>query len=98
MAGTRQYETDIAIVGAGGAGIAAGIEAHAAGARALAFEMGSEPGGAAITSGGGCLIVGSPLQREHGIHDTPDLAFKNWMDWGGPSADALWPRYYIEHT
>jgi predicted oxidoreductase len=98
MAGTRQYETDIAIVGAGGAGIAAGIEARAAGARALAFEMDSEPGGAAITSGGGCLIVGSPLQREHGIHDTPDLAFKNWMDWGGPSADALWARYYIEHT
>ena len=63
MAGGRQYETDIAIVGAGGAGVAAGIEARDAGARVIAFENGSEPGGAAIISGGGCLIVGSPLQK-----------------------------------
>src|SRR5499427_7053800 len=98
MAGVRQYETDVAIVGAGGAGVAAGIEAREAGARAIAFEKSSEPGGAAIISGGGCLIVGSPLQKEHGIHDTPDLAFKDWMDWGGPSADAVWARYYIEHS
>jgi flavocytochrome c len=98
MAGARQYETDIAIVGAGGAGMAAGIEARGAGARAVAFEQGAEPGGAAIISGGGCLIVGSPLQKEHGVRDTPDLAFNDWMAWGGPSADAVWARYYIEHS
>jgi fumarate reductase flavoprotein subunit len=50
MAGLKQYETDIAIVGAGGAGVAAGIEARDAGARAIAFERSSEPGGAAIIS------------------------------------------------
>jgi predicted oxidoreductase len=98
MTGVRQYETDIAIVGAGGAGMAAGIEARDAGARVIAFEKSSEPGGAAIISGGGCLIVGSPLQKENGIHDTPDLAFKDWIEWGGPSVDAVWARYYIEHT
>jgi predicted oxidoreductase len=98
MADVRQYETDIAIVGAGGAGVAAGIEARGARARVIAFEQSSEPGGAAIISGGGCLIVGSPLQRENGIHDTPDLAFKDWMVWGGPSVDAVWARYYIEHS
>src|SRR5262247_1345159 len=98
MVGVRQYETDIAIIGAGGAGVAAGIEARDAGARAIAFEQGSELGGAAIISGGGCLIVGSPLQKQNGIHDTPDLAFQDWIAWGGPSADAVWARYYIEHT
>ena len=98
MAGVKQYETDIAIVGAGGAGVAAGIEARDAWARAIAFEKSSEPGGAAIISGGGCLIVGSPLQHQNGIHDTPDLAFKDWIEWGGPSADAVWARYYTEHT
>jgi len=98
MAGVKQYETDIAIVGAGGAGIAAGIEAHDAGAHAIVFEKSSEAGGAAIISGGGCLIVGSPLQQKNGIHDTPDLAFKDWIDWGGPSVDAVWARYYIEHA
>ena len=62
------------------------------------FEKSSEAGGAAIISGGGCLIVGSPLQQKNGIHDTPDLAFKDWIDWGGPSVDAVWARYYIEHA
>ena len=98
MAGAREYEADIAIVGAGAAGVAAGIEARDAGARAIAFEKSAEPGGAAIISGGGCLIVGSPLQKANGIDDTPDLAFNDWITWGGPSADEVWARYYIEHT
>ncbi len=98
MAAVKQYETDVAIVGAGGAGVAAGIEARDAGARAIAFEKCSELGGAAIISGGGCLIVGSPLQEANGIHDTPDLAFKDWITWGGPSVDQVWARYYIDHT
>jgi predicted oxidoreductase len=93
-----QYRTDIAIIGAGAAGIAAGIEAREAGARALAFEKFSEPGGAAIISGGGCLIVGSPVQKARGIRDTPDLAFDDWIKWGGPSVDTVWARYYIDHT
>jgi predicted oxidoreductase len=98
MADARHYETDVAIIGAGGAGIAAGLEARAVGARAIAFEQDREPGGAAIVSGGGCLIVGSPLQQANGIEDTPDLAFKDWIAWGGPSADVVWARYYIEHS
>ena len=93
-----QYQTDIAIIGAGAAGIAAGIEARDAGARAIAFEKYSEPGGAAIISGGGCLIVGSPVQKARGIRDTPDLAFDDWIKWGGPSVDTVWARYYIDHT
>ena len=98
MSDVKHYETDVAIVGGGGAGIAAGIEARDAGAHAIAFEKDAEPGGAAIISGGGCLIVGSPLQKQNGIEDTPDLAFNDWMAWGGPSADEVWARYYIEHS
>ena len=98
MAEIKRYETDVAIIGAGGAGMAAGIEARDSGARAMSFEMSSEPGGAAIISGGGCMIVGTPLQKEHGIHDTPDMAFDDWVEWGGPSVDEVWARYYIEHS
>ncbi len=98
MADAQKLETDVAIIGAGAAGICAGIEALDAGARVIAFEMGAEPGGAAIISGGGCMIVGSPLQAENGIEDTPDLAFGEWIEWGGPSVDEVWARYYIEHT
>src|SRR5262249_30680802 len=69
-----------------------------AGARAIVFERDSQLGGAAIISGGGCLIVGTPLQKTQGIDDTPDLAFDDWIKWGGPSVDAAWARYYIEHS
>jgi flavocytochrome c len=98
MAEVKHFETDVAVIGAGGAGMAAGIEARDAGASVIAFEKSAEPGGAAIISGGGCCLVGTPLQKENGIDDTPDLAFDDWMKWGGPSADAVWARYYIEHT
>ncbi len=98
MAEVKHFETDIAIIGSGGAGIAAGIEARDAGAGAIAFEMASEPGGAAIISGGGCSIVGTPIQEQNAIHDTPDLAFNDWITWGGPSVDQVWARYYIEHS
>src|SRR3954464_2310026 len=60
VTGGKQYETDVAIVGAGGAGMAAGIEALDAGARAVVFERDSELGGSAILSGRGSLLVGAP--------------------------------------
>ena len=95
---TKKYETDVAIIGGGAAGIAAGLDALENGARVMAFEKRSDPGGAAIISGGGCLIVGTPLQKKMGIVDTPDLAFDDWVKWGGPAADQEWARFYIEHT
>ena len=98
MAKAKTIKTDVAIIGGGAAGICAGIEARDQGADVLVVEKLAEPGGAAIISGGGCLIVGSPLQKKLGIEDTPDLAFDDWMKWGGPTADAVWARYYIEHT
>ncbi len=98
MSQVKHLDTDVAIVGAGGAGIAAGIEALDAGASAIALEKAPEPGGAAIISGGGCLIVGTPIQKANGIVDSPDLAFNDWIRWGGPSVDEVWARYYIEHS
>jgi len=98
MATVQKFETGIAIIGSGAAGMAAGIEALEAGARVIAFEKAPDPGGAAIISGGGCMIVGTPLQKEKGIKDTPDLAFDDWVKWGGPSVDEVWARYYIEHS
>ena len=69
----RHVDTDIAIIGGGGAGIAAALEAKAAGARAVLLEQDDALGGTAATSGGGCFLVGTPLQESLGIVDTPDL-------------------------
>src|SRR5215467_10069515 len=97
MTGERD-ETDIAIIGAGAAGVAAALEAKAAGARVTLLEQDVALGGTAATSGGGCFIVGTPLQESQGIHDTPDDAFEDWVAWGQGAADEQWARYYIEHS
>ena len=91
-------EADIAIIGGGGAGVAAAIEAGAAGAKVALIEQFDALGGTAAISGGGCLIVGTPLQKSQGIHDTPDLAFEDWVKWGQGTADEQWARYYIDHS
>jgi flavocytochrome c len=93
-----RLETDVTIIGGGGAGIAAALEAADAGARMVLLEQADKLGGTAATSGGGCFIVGTPLQESLGIHDTPDLAFEDWVKWGGDAVDQVWARYYIEHT
>jgi flavocytochrome c len=89
---------DVAIIGSGGAGLAAAIEARDAGARVAIIEQSETLGGTSIISGGGCFIVGTPLQESYGIQDTPDDAFEDWVKWGKGSADEVWARFYIEHS
>ncbi|HET7009113.1 MAG TPA: FAD-binding protein [Candidatus Binatia bacterium] len=91
-------ETDVAIIGGGGAGIPAAIEVARAGGQALVLEGAAECGGTAAISGGGCCIVGTPLQKSQGVNDTPDMAFEDWIKWGGGQADEVWARYYLEHS
>ncbi len=98
MAGSNNIETDVAIIGGGGAGIPAAIEVARAGGKALVLEVAAECGGTAAISGGGCCIVGTPLQKSQGINDTPDLAFGDWIAFGGGAADEVWARYYLEHS
>ena len=94
----KNSEADVAIIGGGGAGVAAALEAGDAGAKIVLLEQADTLGGTAAISGGGCLIVGTPLQESQGIHDTPDLAFEDWVKWGQGAADEVWARYYIEHS
>jgi hypothetical protein len=91
-------QTDVVIVGSGAVGVAAGLEAHEAGARVIVVEKEAQLGGAAVISGGGCSCVGTRLQREQGIEDAPDLAFDDWITWGEGAADEAWARFYIEHS
>jgi flavocytochrome c len=91
-------QTDVVIIGGGGAGIPAAIEVARAGGKAIVLEQAAECGGTAAISGGGCCIVGTPLQRSLGIEDTPDMAFEDWVKWGGGAADEVWARFYLEHT
>ncbi|QNO37377.1 FAD-dependent oxidoreductase [Protaetiibacter sp. SSC-01] len=72
-------EWDVVVVGSGAAGLCAALEAHDAGARVLVLESQEEPGGSSRISGGMMLAAGTPLQRRHGIDDTADAFYHDYL-------------------
>jgi len=90
-------ETDVAVVGFGGAGACAAIEAVDNGARVMAIDryMG---GGATVQSGGVYYAGGgTPYQREAGVEDTPEEMFKYLsMETKGVVADSTLKKFCDE--
>jgi 3-oxo-5alpha-steroid 4-dehydrogenase len=72
-------EVDVVVVGFGGAGGFAAIEAHDAGAKVIILEKTSTPGGDTTRCGGIILAAGTSVQKAEGISDTPDEMYKYWM-------------------
>jgi flavocytochrome c len=70
------YETDVVIVGYGGAGAAAAIEAYDKGAAVLIIEKASVAGGTTAISAGVIVGAGTSIQRERGITDSPEEMYK----------------------
>jgi flavocytochrome c len=98
MAASDGIECDVTVIGGGAAGVAAALEADGAGAKVVVVEQADRLGGTAAISGGGCCMVGTPLQESKGIADSPELAFADWVKCGQGAADEQWARYYIEHS
>lgn len=86
-------DADIIVIGGGIAGLAAAIEASAAGRRILVIEANSVGGGHAVKAGGFAL-VGTPLQEKKGYRDSPEIAERDLLAWG-EDADPEWVRRYV---
>jgi succinate dehydrogenase/fumarate reductase flavoprotein subunit len=63
---------DVVIVGGGGSGLAAAIEARAAGAQVALLEKNEKLGGSTAWSIGSISATGTPHQLRRGIHDRPE--------------------------
>ncbi|KAF0845214.1 FAD-binding dehydrogenase [Nocardia caishijiensis] len=98
-------DADVIVVGAGLAGLVATHELTRAGKRVLVVdqENAANLGGQAFWSFGGLFLVDSPEQRRLGVHDSPELAWRDW--WGSAGFDRLddedswaqkWARAYVE--
>lgn len=72
---TWSKEADVVIVGYGGAGAAAAIEAHDAGAKVLVLEKMPQGGGNTVISAGIIYAAGTSVQKSKGIEDSADGAF-----------------------
>ncbi len=97
--GTWYSETDVLIVGGGGAGICAAIEAADTGASVIVLEAASDAGGSTAMAGG--LIYmggGTPTQRACGFDDDIEEMYKYLMQASGPDADPEKVRLYCDRT
>lgn len=88
---------DVVVVGAGLAGLSAALEAARQGATVTVIDMASVFGGHAVMSEADVTIVDTPLQIANGVHDSPELAFQDFMKWG-EDANPEWVRYYVTHS
>lgn len=75
-------EVDVVVVGAGAMGLPAALRAQQAGASVLLLEATRDIGGHAIVSAGNVALGGgTSVQKKYGIADSPDLLFKDLVDW-----------------
>ncbi len=93
-------EPDVIVVGAGLAGLVATYELAKAGKRVLVLDQENRNnlGGQAFWSFGGLFFVNSPEQRRLGVHDSYELALRDWLGSAGFDRDDEdhWARQWAQ--
>ncbi|WP_319562568.1 flavocytochrome c [Marispirochaeta sp.] len=80
--GAQDISVDIAVIGSGGAGLSAAIEAKNAGAQVIIIEKLSVAGGNTNYATGGLNAAETRFQEEQGIEDSAELFFEDTMKGG----------------
>ena len=73
------WDFDVIVIGGGGAGLCAALEAHARGADVIILEADKKLGGATALSGGVFYAAGTSVQEKAGIADSADAMFDYLM-------------------
>jgi succinate dehydrogenase/fumarate reductase flavoprotein subunit len=81
----RTVHTDVLIVGGGGSGLAAAIEAARAGRHVVLLEKNPTTGGSTGWSVGSITATRTPDQLRRGIDDSPEHHFEDMAKFAGPS-------------
>jgi len=91
-------EVDVIVVGAGGAGLAAALEAAAAGADTIVLEKHSDIlDSSTALSAGMISFAGTDVQETEGIEDSNDLLYEDVMTVGLWKSDPRMVRAYVSH-
>lgn len=93
-----EEEYDVVIVGAGGAGLAAAIQAHDEGANPVIFEKMPVAGGNTMSSSAGMNASETIFQEQEGIEDDNDLFFEETLIGGNETNDEELLRYFVDHS
>ncbi|MDL2059949.1 flavocytochrome c [Mesosutterella sp. AGMB02718] len=94
----QNVNTDVVVVGAGGAGLASAVEAHDLGAKVIVVEKMAFPGGNTTRAAGGLNAAATPLQQAKGIYDTPEIMFYDTMKGGHWKNNPDLVRTLAEHA
>lgn len=94
-----ENDFDVIVVGSGGAGLSAAIEAREAGASVMVLEADTVLGGATRFSTGVVYAAGTKTQREAGIpDDTADALYTFVMALNQHAVSPAITRYYADHA
>ncbi len=89
-----EINTEVVVIGAGGAGLVAAASAHENGAEVIVLEKQATVGGSTALSGGGISATGTRFQEERGIEDTKQSWMELWKERQATSnPDGLYPNY-----
>lgn len=89
---------DVVIIGAGGAGMAAAIEAKDAGLNPVILEKMPVAGGNTSKSSSGMNASETKFQKEEGIKDSNDAFYEETLKGGGGTNDKEMLRYFVDHS
>lgn len=95
---TKKYETDVVIIGAGGAGMTAAIEAFDAGANVILFEKMAFLGGNTVRSKGGLNAAETSTQKEMKITDSVKDFYEDTMKGGKNINNPEVVKYFTENS
>jgi len=96
MKHTTSETFDLAIVGGGTAGLSAAIAASGQGMRVAIIEAMPRVGGTLHWAAGLMSAAGTSLQKQRGIHDTPEAHFADVMEISRGTADPEFVRKAVE--
>ena len=92
-------EADVVIVGFGGAGAAAAIEAARAGSKVLVLETKPVGGGSTVLCGGLVYMGGgTPIQKATGFEDSTENMYNYMLAAAGEGSDPELIRIYCDHS
>ena len=89
---------DIVIIGGGGAGMTAALEAKAKGMNPVIFEKMPVAGGNTVKASSGMNASETKFQKEQGIKDSNDLFYKETLKGGKGTNDKNLLRYFVDNS
>ncbi|WP_374016049.1 flavocytochrome c [Paenibacillus thiaminolyticus] len=93
-----QDKYDIIIVGAGGAGMSAALEAKEKGMNPVIFEKMPLAGGNTMKSSSGMNASQTKFQKEQGIEDNNDLFYEESLKGGRGTNDTEMLRFFVDNS